>query len=60
MVESKAWNWEIISSNNEEWNTPSEEVYYLSNNWNSKGFSSILDVGCGFGRNAIYFAKNGF
>lgn len=60
MIESKAWNWELIEKNDKEWTTPAEEVFYLAENWKSKGFKQFLDVGCGYGRNSIYFAKKGF
>ena len=57
---SKAWKWEIVDKDNEYWNTPSPDVYYLAENWKEKGFKSLLDVGCGFGRNCIFMAKKGF
>ena len=60
MVDSKAWNWEIVPKDNKYWNTPAKEVYFLSANWKEKGFLDFLDVGCGLGRNAIFMAKQGF
>ena len=60
MVESKAWNWEIVPKDDKYWNTPAEEVYYLCENWKDKNFTNFLDVGVGFGRNSIYMAKHGF
>lgn len=59
MIESKPWKWEIVDKDDTYWNTPAPEVFYLCQNWKDKGFKSVLDVGCGFGRNAIYFAKHG-
>lgn len=60
MIKSKSWNWEMVDSDDTYWNSPAPEVYYLNENWKSKNFKSILDVGCGLGRNALFLAKNGF
>lgn len=60
MIESKAWKWEIVDKDNKDWNTPAPEIFYLAQNWKEKNFKTILDVGCGFGRNCIYLAKQGF
>ena len=60
MVNSKAWNWEIVEKDNKYWNTPAKEVYFLAEDWRDKSFSELLDVGCGLGRNAIFMAKQGF
>ena len=60
MIESKAWKWEIVDKNDEYWNSPAPEVYYLAEHWKRKGFKTVFDVGCGFGRNAIFLAKHGF
>lgn len=32
----------------------------MSENWKSKGLNNLLDIGCGLGRNALFFAKKGF
>ena len=60
MIESKPWKWEIVDKNDKYWNTPAREIYFLSDYWKDKNFKSFLDVGCGFGRNSIYMAKQGF
>lgn len=60
MIESKPWNWEMVANDNEYWNSAAPEVYYLSENWKSKNFKDVLDVGCGLGRNCIFLAKKGF
>lgn len=60
MIESKAWKWEMVAKNDEYWNTTAPEIYYLAERWKKLGFKKILDMGCGFGRNAIYLAKQGF
>ena len=60
MVQSKAWNWEMVAPDDEYWNTPDPEIYYLAQNWKNKGYKKFLDIGCGLGRNALYLAKQGF
>lgn len=60
MIESKSWNWELVDKNDEFWNTPAPEVYFLAENWKEKNFKHILDAGCGYGRNCIFLAKCGF
>lgn len=60
MIESKAWKWEIVDKDDKFWNSPAPEVYYLADNWKNKNFKTILDVGCGLGRNCIFLAKQGF
>ncbi len=57
MIESKAWNW------NEDiykyWNV-ADEFLPVALKWKSKNFSSVLDLGCGIGRNALFLAKMNF
>lgn len=60
MVKSKAWQWEKVDKDDKYWNTPAKEIYFLSEIWRDKGFKDILDVGIGYGRNALYLAKQGF
>lgn len=60
MIESKAWKWEIIDKDNKYWNSPASEIYYLCEIWKNKKYTEFLDIGCGFGRNAIFMAKNQF
>ena len=61
MVESKAWNWEMIKEDAENiWKNPSIESYYLVNRWKSQDKRDFLDLGCGLGRHTILFAKNNF
>lgn len=58
---SKGWQWEMLQENQKEyWRNPSEESYYLVNRWKMQGKSEFLDLGCGMGRHAILFGKNGF
>ena len=58
MVESKGWNWE--NADNTIWLEPCEESYFYCENWKKQGKRSVLDLGCGLGRHALLFAKNGF
>lgn len=61
MVESKAWNWEMVREDAENrWKNPSIESYYLVNRWKSQDKKDFLDLGCGLGRHTILFAKNNF
>lgn len=61
MVESKGWNWEIVNGSHADfWRTPSAESFYLVNRWRNLGFKDFLDLGCGLGRHAILFGKEGF
>lgn len=55
---SKAWKWE--KEGDSIWLNPSEESYYIAQNWKDKDYKEVLDFGCGLGRHAIYFAKQGF
>lgn len=55
---SKAWNWEL--SKDSFWDSPCWEYYYILNRWKNNQFEQVLDLGCGKGRHAIDFAKNGF
>lgn len=58
MVKSKEWNWS--EEKDLFWLDPCEESYYYCNKWRKDGKKSILDLGCGLGRHAILFAKEGF
>lgn len=61
MVDSKAWNWDIVKGDHEQyWLEPAMESYYLIERWKSQGKKSFLDLGCGLGRHTIQFAKAGF
>lgn len=61
MVNSKAWNWNMVKGDHEQyWLEPAVESYYLINRWLSQGKKDFLDLGCGLGRHTIQFAKAGF
>ncbi len=42
------------------WKNPSEETYYLRKRWELLGLDSFLDLGCGNGRHALFFAEDGY
>jgi SAM-dependent methyltransferase len=58
MVESKAWNWNVVTDSY--WNEASEDIFYYLFRWKSSGFIDVLDLGCGLGRNSLVFSENGF
>ena len=58
MVQSKEWDWK--NAEQDKWMKPSEDSIYLAKRWKEEGARSVLDLGCGLGRHAIYFTKNGF
>jgi len=61
MIESKGWNWKIVSDDKDSvWKNPAIESYYLLSRWTSLGMKDFLDLGCGLGRHTILFGKNGF
>jgi len=60
MIKSKAWGWDWDSSVAPWWEEPAAETYPLLTRWNKAGFKKLLDLGCGIGRHAIFFANNGF
>ena len=61
MVDSKAWNWDIVKGGHEQyWLEPAMESYYLINRWQAQEKKDFLDLGCGLGRHTIQFAKAGF
>lgn len=58
MALSKAWDWDVVK--NPVWRIPSEESYYYVSRWKGKGYSRLLDLGCGLGRHTVFFARQGF
>lgn len=58
MVQSKEWDWSNVEQSR--WLRPSEDSVYLAKKWQEEGVHSILDLGCGLGRHALYFTQKGF
>ncbi len=57
-IESKAWDWSLVSKNS--WNQVSDEFLPVSLRWKMLGKRTVLDLGCGRGRNSIFLAEMGF
>ena len=57
-MESKGWNWSEVSS--KLWTTPAPTAITYSTKWKEEGYTSVLDLGCGLGRNTFVFVKDGF
>jgi SAM-dependent methyltransferase len=58
MTPTTAWNWDNITR--AAWQEPAADVYHLLHRWRAQGRTHILDLGCGLGRHALLFARNGF
>lgn len=58
MIKSKEWDWN--KTKDDLWLKPSEDVFFILNNWGNRGFKIFLDLGAGMGRHSILFAQYGF
>ena len=58
-VKSKAWTWDP-QTEERRWQEPAPEAYYLAERWRAQGRRRMLDLGCGLGRHALFFAGQGF
>ena len=56
-IKHKGWEWTIVNS--ESWLNVSEEFLPVALTWSNK-FHSMLDIGAGKGRHALFFAEQGF
>lgn len=57
-IESKAWDWSSIPE--QSWNRVSDEFLPVALRWQKQGKQTVLDIGCGRGRHALYLAEMGF
>lgn len=57
-IESKAWDWSLIPDNS--WTRVSDEFLPVAFRWKELGKRTVLDLGCGRGRNAVFLAGMGF
>lgn len=55
---SGVWDWSNV--NDDRWLKPASVVYPLSIRWKKESKNNILDLGCGLGRNSLYFYEQGF
>lgn len=58
MYINKQWEWNKIKEHNMA--EPAEDIYWLAQYWKAQDYDAILDLGCGFGRHALFFAEKGF
>ncbi len=58
-MKSVAWDWDKRTEQHR-WQEPAQEVYYLAERWPAQGRTRLLDLGCGIGRHALFFARRGF
>lgn len=52
------WNWD--QEKTKQWLEPAMEAPYLAMRWSKQGMLHFLDNGCGPGRHAMFFARQGF
>ena len=60
MAISKGWKWEVLSKDDEYWNTPDFMIHYLDYRWKKLEFKDFLDIGCGMGRHCIFMSEQGY
>jgi SAM-dependent methyltransferase len=58
MVKTGSWKWDDVSE--DFWTEPAEDAYYLRARWQRGERKKLLDLGCGTGRHALFFAEGGF
>lgn len=57
-IKSKGWDWSQVSE--QYWNKASDEFLPVALRWKEKGKRTVLDIGCGRGRHALFLAEMGF
>ena len=58
MIKSKAWDWNV--GIRQYWKNVSDEFLPIALKWKKDNLNTVLDLGCGIGRNALYMARIGF
>ena len=58
----KGWKWNTLQSEEDrkQWLTPALEAYSFLYRWKEQDKKDFLDLGCGIGRHALLFGKQGF
>ena len=54
----KNWDWSLVLG--ERYDVPAREIYAVLARWKNSGFQKVLDLGCGKGRHALLFSREGF
>ncbi len=57
-VKSKGWDWSKVKE--DYWTKPSDEFLPVALRWKEMGKKTVLDLGCGIGRHALFLAGLGF
>lgn len=57
-ITSKGWDWSKVSENY--WNKASDEFLPVALRWKELKKQTVLDIGCGRGRHALFLAEMGF
>jgi SAM-dependent methyltransferase len=57
-VSSRSWDWSLVSD--DYWNEASDEFLPVALRWKERGYNTVLDLGCGRGRHALFLAGLGF
>ena len=57
-ITSKGWDWSRVSENY--WNKASDEFLPVALRWKELNKQTVLDIGCGRGRHALFLADMGF
>jgi SAM-dependent methyltransferase len=57
-IQSKGWDWSKVSE--KYWKEPSDEFLPVALRWKELKKRTVLDIGCGRGRHALFLADMGF